>query len=197
MKKICTALFFLLVLNNAFGKGAFEAGDNIISGGINLGSTYSSTGYSNSAYGRGYNQSASIGFNAQFEHGIWEVGGPGVVSLGGYLGFMTFNYDYNDSYYGYYSYKRNYTIIGVRGTYHFDGLPLDNLDVYGGVMPTFNIVSYTYSGNRNSAFDDPYGSAPGLSAFVGAKYFFVPSVCVYLELGVGVSILSTGLGFKF
>ncbi|MFT4154225.1 hypothetical protein [Parafilimonas sp.] len=30
--------------------------------------------------------------SAQFERGVWPIGGPGVISLGGYAGFKTYKY---------------------------------------------------------------------------------------------------------
>src|ERR1700722_3162511 len=111
---------------------AFAAGTNVISGGIGLGSSLAN-GYT---YG---NQ--GIGLSANYERGIWEAG-PGVISLGAYLGYKTFSYNYAEGG-NIYSYKWNYTIIGGRGAYHFTGLNIDNLDLYGGLMLSYDNLSFS------------------------------------------------------
>lgn len=164
---------------------AFEAGTNVISAGFGLGSSLAN-GYT---YG-----SQGIGLSANYERGIWEAG-PGVISLGGYLGFKTFSY--NQIYAGtLYSYKWNYTIIGARGAYHFTGLNVENLDVYAGLLLSYDNLSFS------SNFDIPgyngsYNSGIALTPFAGARYYFANNLGVYGELGYGVSILSLGLSYKF
>src|SRR5690348_7499073 len=80
---------------------AFNRGDDILGVGLGIGSSLGS-GYT---YG-----SQSPGLSVQYEHGNWDVGGPGVISLGGYLGYKSFSYDYLS----YYSVKWTYFIIGLR-----------------------------------------------------------------------------------
>ena len=82
----------------------YEVGTNVISGGLGLGSSIAG-GFT---YG-----SQSPGISLQYERGVWEVG-PGVISLGGYLGFKSYKYNYNDGINAY-SEKWNYTIVGARG----------------------------------------------------------------------------------
>lgn len=126
------------------------------------------------------------------DHGIWEVGGPGVVSLGGYVG--TTGYKYSDSSY---NAKWNYIIVGVRGAYHYNGFQnLPDLDLYGGAMLGYNIVKYTSDQNEDF-FGKTYGSGIGLSGFLGTRYHFTEIFGVFAELGYGVSVLSAGLTFKF
>jgi len=168
---------------------AFEAGTNVISAGLGLGSSLAS-GYT---YG-----TQSPGFSLGFEHGIWEAG-PGVISLGAYLGLKTFKYGYSDA--GYvYSEKWNYTIFGVRGAYHFTGLNVDNLDLYAGLMIAYDNLSFTYSdnaGNSGGGNIGSYNSGLGVSVFAGARYYFAGNLGVFGELGYGVSILGIGLSYKF
>ena len=106
---------------------------------------------------------ADEGIHQKVEHGTWELG-DGVVSLGGYLGYKSISDNYNDGFYSY-SWKWSYTIIGVRGAYHF---PLDNdkLDIYLGAMLSYNILNFKYTNDSpsyNSAYDysGGYGSAAG------------------------------------
>ncbi|MFS4456363.1 hypothetical protein [Maribacter sp. 2304DJ31-5] len=152
----------------------FNIGTNVINGGIGLGGSYGS--YTTS--------SQSLGLSASFERGVWEVPGPGVVSLGGFLGYKTYNYDYfggND--------KWTYTVIGVRGVYHYNGFDIENLDLYGGAMISYRILSYNgTSGN--------FGSRPGATGFVGARWFFADNLAVFAEGGYGFAYLTLGISFR-
>src|SRR6185437_2070699 len=151
MKKI--AFFVVVLLSVASFRvhaQTYEAGTNVISAGLGLGSGLTSYGPS----------SLSPGFNLQYEKGIWEAG-PGVVSLGGYLGFKDYKYSDPNT-----TAKWNYTIIGARGAYHYTGLDVENLDVYGGVMISYNNLSYSFYSNGQSYAAGSYGSYLGLSAFV-------------------------------
>jgi hypothetical protein len=166
---------------------AFAVGTNVISAGIGLGSSIA-----NYSYG-----TQSPGFNVTYDRGFWEAG-PGVVSLGGYAGIK----DYKDGYVsnGYaYSEKWDYTVIGVRGAWHFTGLDVDNLDLYGGLMLAYYALSYSYSDNQGNAGGSlgNYGNTVGVSVFAGAKYYFAGNLGAFGELGFGANILSLGLSYKF
>ncbi len=176
MKKtiIYLALTFLTI---SFANAQeFEQGTNVINAGIGLGGYYG-----------GYNTSTtSPVFSASYERGIWDVPGPGVVSLGGYLGYKRFTYDNN---FNNVDYSWSYTVIGARGAYHYTGLNVDNLDVYGGAMLSMRI----YNGDD---FDD-LDSRPGATAFVGGRWYFTDSVAGFAEAGYGVAFLTLGASFRF
>jgi hypothetical protein len=190
MKK--SALFSLILLvtciiSTVKAKAqTYEVGNNIISAGLGLGS----------AIGNGYTYaSQSPGFSVQYERGIWEVG-PGVISLGGYLGFKSYSNSGSEGGYNY-DYKWNYTILGARGAYHFTGIPVENLDVYAGLMLSFNNLSYSGSTNIPGGLPGSYNSDIELSPFVGAKYYFAGNLGGFAELGYGVAFLNIGLSYKF
>jgi hypothetical protein len=166
---------------------AFAVGTNVISAGIGLGSSIASYTYG----------SQSPGFNVQFDHGFWEAG-PGVISLGGYVGIKDYKYGYVDNGYAYEE-KWNYTVVGVRGAWHFTGLDIDNLDLYGGLMLAYYALSYSYSDNQGNSGGSlgNYGNTVGLSVFAGAKYYFAGNLGVFGELGFGANVLSLGLSYKF
>lgn len=167
--------FSIILLGATLQAQEFEKGTNAINVGIGLGS----------AYGNSFTTSSqSIGFSASFERGIWEVPGPGVVSLGGFLGYKTFGYDFlgNED-------RWTYTVVGVRGAYHFNGLNVENLDVYGGAMVSYRIVSFR--GNSGS-----FGSSPGADAFVGGRWFFSDSFSAFAEAGYGFAYLTLGVSFR-
>ncbi len=161
----------------------YEVGTNVVSAGLGLGSSIAG-GFT---YG-----SQSPGISLQYERGIWEAG-PGVISLGGYLGFKHYSYNYNNGTNAY-SQKWDYTIVGVRGAYHFTGIEVENLDVYAGVMLGFDNLSYSSNG---TGFGGSYNSDLGLSVFGGARYFFAGNLGAFAEVGYGVSFLSIGLSYKF
>ncbi|WP_303316899.1 hypothetical protein Q4Q34_08840 [Flavivirga abyssicola] len=177
MKKsiICLSILSLFTIHLTSAQ-EFNTGTNVINAGIGIGSSLSV--YSGA--------SESIGYGIFYERGIWDVPGPGVVSLGGYLGYKSFKYNRS-------SYKLNYTIIGVRSAYHYNGFKIDNLDLYAGAMVSYNIVSDSYSGNSFNS----YNSAAGVSGFAGARWYFTKNIAVFIEAGYGVSFLNTGISFRF
>jgi hypothetical protein len=167
----------------------FDNGDNVISAGIGFGSSLGGRfGYS----------TQTPGISLQYEHGNWDVGGPGVISLGAYLGFKS--YSYKEAYpFVSYSYKWNYTIIGIRSAYHYNGFKAENLDVYGGLMLSYSILSFKYS-TSDPAYDylyhKKYDSTLDFSLYIGGRYYFTDNVAVFLELGYGISNVTLGASFK-
>ena len=163
-------------------------GTNLLSAGIGIGSSFGSYTHS----------SSSPGISIIYEKGIWNVDGPGVISLGGYLGFKSYRYVR----YGY-TEKWNYTVLGFRGAYHYNGLQnedsdfLKKLDLYGGLMLSFNYLRY--SNNFPSGYDNrnDYNSGLGATLFVGGRYFVTDKFAIYTELGYGVSYLNIGGTLKF
>jgi hypothetical protein len=190
MKKsafVSTALLLFCMLSIVTVKAqTYQAGNNVISAGLGLGSSI----------GNGYTYgSQSPGFSLQYERGIWEAG-PGVISLGGYLGFK--GYSASGSQGGYtYDDKWNYTIIGARGAYHFTGVPVENLDLYAGLMLSYDNLSFSTSTNIPGGLPGSYSSAFELTPFVGAKYYFAGNLGGFAELGYGVAFLNIGLSYKF
>ena len=162
----------------------FQKGTNILSAGIGLGSSILS--YS------GASQTPAL--SLQYERGVWDIGGPGVISLGGYAGYKGYSFSGTD-----FSEKWHYTVLGVRSAYHYNGLNVDKLDLYGGVMLSYNILSYSYADNTGYSVsgNGSYGSTAGISLYVGARYFFADNFAVLAELGYGVAYLNVGIAAKF
>jgi hypothetical protein len=193
MKKIILSVFVFVLVANAFNAAkaqSFQKGTNVLSLGVGLGSSLLS--YSGSS------QTPAI--SAQYERGIWDIGGPGVISLGGYVGDKSYKYSGKISGYSW-SEKWNYTIVGVRSAYHYTGLDNEKFDVYGGIMLSANIVSYKYK--NNSGYSNGYASAgnynsgAGFTGFVGGRYYFSDHIAAMAELGYSVSYLTLGASFKF
>lgn len=173
-KQFLLLTIFLGAIVTSASAQEFIKGTNVINAGIGLGG----------AYGSYATSSQSLGFSASFERGIWEVPGPGVVSLGGFLGYKTYDYDYFGG-----SDRWTYTVVGVRGAYHYNGLNIENLDVYGGAMVSYRILSY--SGTTGS-----YGSRPGATGFVGGRYFFSNNFAAFAEAGYGFAYLTVGISIR-
>lgn len=166
-----TLTFFSLTMGHA---QEFEAGSNVINAGIGLG------GY----YGDYSTSTESPVLSLSYERGIWEMPGPGILSLGGYYGRKSFKYE---SVYGDYSWS--YNVLGVRALYHYTGLDVEHLDVYGGAMVSV----------RFGSGDDYYDldSLPQGSAIVGGRWYFTESFAGFVELGYGVAYATLGASFRF
>ncbi|HET7117912.1 MAG TPA: hypothetical protein VFI29_15560 [Hanamia sp.] len=191
MKKLTTALVFAFIASATTSNAqSFEKGTNVVAVGVGLGSSI--LNYSGSS------QTPAISIS--FEHGTFEAGDNGVISLGGYIGTKSYKYSFKEDSYSYTD-KWNYTIVGVRGAYHYTALENEKIDVYGGAMLSYNILKYKYkdntgnSGNYSSA--GSYGSSFGFTAFIGGRYYFTDNIAAMAELGYGVSYLTLGLAFKF
>ena len=148
MKSKMLLLMSLTGLAMSVNAQRFVKGTNIVSAGIGLGSSILS--YS------GTSQTPAL--SLQYEKGIWDMGGPGVISLGGYVGYKGYKYTGKFDAYNY-SQKWHYTVIGVRSAYHYNGIRSENIDVYGGVMLSYNILSYSITDNS------PYGSYHGSGSY--------------------------------
>jgi hypothetical protein len=186
MKKV----FLLVLLPFSLFAQEFNEGTNVISAGIGFGGTFgNSYTYSNQ----------TPGISVQYEKGIWPVGGPGVISLGGYLGIKSFKDDYSIGQYSV-SQKWNYTIIGVRSAYHFNMVEVKKLDLYAGLMLSYNILSYKYTDNDASntlVINGKYNSTLGLTLYGGGRYYLAENIAVFAELGYGVSYFTLGAAFRF
>jgi hypothetical protein len=151
----------------------FESGNNILSAGIGLGGDFGS-----------YNTTKeSPGFSVQYERGIWKIGEEDVIGLGGYLGYKTYKYEVDTD-----QYKWTYTIIGIRGAYHVNSLEVEKLDAYGGLMLSYNMLSFDGEGD--------YGSGTGFTAFIGGRWYFTDNIAAMAELGYGISYLTVGISLN-
>jgi len=90
--------------------------------------------------------------------------------------------------------KYSYTVIGVRGNYHF--YTTDKLDTYGGLMLGYDVVTDKWHGTGSADYKGS-GSEAACSLFVGARYYFAPGIAVFAELGYSIAILNLGIAFKF
>lgn len=189
MKKI-NYLFIALILlaTTTAWSQTFEKGTKVASLGLGIGSSLGSFDYS----------SQIPGISIMYEQGIAEAGNVGIIGVGGYVGFKSFTYKTSAGSIDATS-KWNYTIIGVRGALHFTGINAENLDLYGGLMASYNLLNYSYEDNSgfNSGNTGNFGNSAGLTLFAGARYYFSDNLGGFAELGYGVSYLNLGLALKF
>ncbi|WP_332913745.1 hypothetical protein [Algoriphagus boritolerans] len=138
------------------------------------------------------------GISLMYEQGIAEAGNVGIIGLGGYVGYKSFSLETNSGTLESKS-KWNYTIIGVRGIMHFTGIDKENLDLYAGLMASYNLLNYSYEDNSgfNSGNTGNFGNAAGLTLFAGARYYFSDNLAAFAELGYGVAYLNLGISLKF
>lgn len=173
----------------------FDEGANVLGLGVGIGGNYG-IGFS----GSGVSQTPAIALH--FDHGMGDLG-PGTWGLGGFLGYKSYKYSYDNNYYlnNYRSsYKWTYTVVGVRGTWHYNEWHgLDKLDTYGGLMLAYRISSFKDETNYPSGavkFNAGTYSGVSFTGLLGARYYFTDKIGAYLEAGFGVSVLQLGLAVK-
>lgn len=160
--------------DKAFDKGALD-----INAGIGLLPTF---------YGS-YATSKGLPLNLAVDYGVHQN-----ISVGGYLGYASAKYQYSN----FWSWKYTYTIIGIRGAYHF-AIKDPKIDLYAGLMLGYNIARYKDTSTGNTfGTSNSYAAGGGVtySAFGGARYRFTPKFGAFAELGYGISLVQLGLNFK-
>jgi len=172
LKFLCVAAM-IFSATFASAQGRYTKGDVLLNAGIGL----------------GYYYAGGVPLLLSAEFAVNDV-----FSIGPYLGYTSYNYNYN---FGGYKWRYTFLDIGVRGSYHFSELfeiRNEQVDVYGGLFLGYTISSY--SGDTFSGYDDPYASTLRLGIHAGARYFFSEKVAGYGELGYGIAPLSLGVTFK-
>ncbi len=188
MEKYLFTLICLFVFGTTISFGqSFDKDTQVVAIGVGLGSSLGSFNYS----------SQIPAISLQYERGMWEAGDVGVISLGGYVGYKGFSQKTAVGSFEATS-KWNYTIVGVRSAFHYHGIDNDNIDLFGGVMFSYNILNYSYEDNSGSTpiSSGNFGSSAGLTIYVGGRYYFSENIGGFAELGYGVSYLNLGLVFK-
>lgn len=189
MKKqlLYLALFIWLIQFRAQAQ-SFERNSKVASLGIGIGSSLGSFDYSN--------QIPAI--SLMYEQGIAQAGNIGIISLGGYLGYKGFSFENSSGSISSNS-KWNYTIVGVRSALHFTQIPNEKLDLYAGLMASYNILNYSYKDNSGFNLDTSgnTGNSAGLTIFGGARYFLNEQFAGFAELGYGIAFLNLGVSVKF
>lgn len=161
----------------------FSVGDKDLNLGIGFGATW----YSGSFF-----KTTIPPVSASLDIGLKDDIGPGVLGIGGYVGFSSYKYEY--SYVYTWGYKYTTFILGARGTYHMQFI--DKLDTYGGLLLGFRIVSSKYYGDTGFSYSGAAGSGLAYSFFVGGRYYLADNIAIFGELGYGIAYLTLGATFK-
>jgi hypothetical protein len=216
MKRIITATLSLIVLlnvstsraqngknnasSNAGGAHCFDESSKILNLGVGFGGSY----YRYNR-GHGYSYRQTPAFSLTYEQALKEKVGPGFIGIGGYLGYQTARFRYDDYYYNgnkyYYQHRWNYFVIAARGAYHLDVLNTDKAELYFGAIAGLRIQTYKYETNSTDPYRNQYDLSqrniyPALSLFVGGRWYFKPNIGLFGEVGYGISYLTLGLSFK-
>lgn len=183
------ALASILFVKN-LNSQSFDKADDVIAFGLGIGGNYgvSSDGYTS--------QTPAIG--VMYEKGMRWSAGPGIIGLGGYLGFKSLRYKKTTPAYSY-DMKWSYTILGIRGAYHYEFL--ENFDTYAGLMLGYNIESFSDKTYSNDGIPYDYNgdtdSGLHLTLFIGGRYYFSDQWAAFAELGYGIATLQIGAAYKF
>ena len=165
-------------------EGPFGVGTRVVNLGVGFGSRYS--------YGLGFlggSSSVTPAFSLSYEQGIVAVG-PGYIGVGGIVGYQGASYDFGGGDKWHYA----DVLVAARGAFHYPVSP--QLDAYGGLNLGVRYLRSSYDDGLgiSSASGDAY-LASGI--FLGARYFFTPSIGAFAELGYDQSFLKLGLAAKF
>ena len=181
------------------GSGSFQKGSTAVNLGVGLihFGSYSGLLFS----GTGYSRTPLI--NLSVERGIIDNVGPGVIAIGGIVGYRRASFDYSNSLYNYgYKWSSSDLFIGVRGVYHYAFSSNPKVDTYGGLTVGVRLSSYgykyddSYPDNLRSSASTTYTNAfSGL--FVGARYNFSDNLGVFGEFGYDIALLKVGLSATF
>lgn len=168
--------------------GTFGKGTTIINLGLGLGFGY---GYPFSSL------KSTPAVSLSLDRGVVEGVGPGVIGIGGLLGYKGYHYAYPGT-----SYKASWNnlIVLVRGTYHYDLLHEPRLDTYAGVSLGARFEQYkdTYYDNVAGSSTNSYGGTHlEAGIFIGGRYFLTDHLGAFAELGYDMSYLKLGLSGRF
>jgi hypothetical protein len=213
MKKIFYTVAITCALfasNTAFSQGTKNAGqdaatnegDLILDIGIGFGGGYYSQSSFNN-YGYTSNSGGIPTLSVSLQKAFWED-----ITIGGEIAFNTYN-DESTNFNGsgtkasYNKYSQTNTFLLGKGEYHFNRLiGLDpKFDLYAGAIVGLRFSGakneYTdYNNNTNTSYKNNYVNLEA-GAFGGFRYYFVPGMAVYAEVGWAITPFRTGLAWKF
>lgn len=165
---------------------SFNKGTVAINVGLGLGIGY---GY---GFNLGGSSSSSPALSLSLEKGIVEGIGPGVISVGGLLGYKSQSYEWSN-------YKAKWTniYVGARGAYHYNFTANPKIDTYAGLSLAARIENYSNNFD-DDALKDSYGGADlEVGIYAGGRYLLTNKLGVFTEIGYDMSYLKLGVTAKF
>jgi hypothetical protein len=129
------------------------------------------------------------------EKGIVESVGPGIISVGGLVGYNGYSYEWNVSGDRYKASWKN-LIVTARGAYHYNFTNDPKIDTYAGVSLGARIEDYSdnYKGSIGGSYGGTYLTS---GVFLGGRYFFSDTIGAFAELGYDTSYWKLGFSAKF
>lgn len=116
------------------------------------------------------------------------------LGVGGYIGFAAGKKTYPSYEYTQFSQRINDVMIGARGAFHYQFVK--NLDTYAGLMLGGTIANTRNEGIWTNAGNPPHHGGFLFDVFVGARYYVIPRLAVYGEVGFGVAYFNLGVSFR-
>lgn len=114
-------------------------------------------------------------------------------SVGGSIGYASSSFGIGDEF----RWTANYLMVVGRGSYHLGQIvQVPRLDTYVGGSVGYNMVSIGAKSGSESAILG-VGSYSVYGAHLGARFYFVPRLAGFAEVGFGTSNASAGLSLKF
>ncbi|QNH61826.1 hypothetical protein [Hymenobacter sediminicola] len=172
------------------GAVSFAKGTVVANLGVGIGHGY--------GYGFGYGGAlkATPALSLSVEKGIVDGIGPGVISVGGLIGYKGYNYDWSAAGDTYEASWKNF-IVTVRGAYHYNFTTNPKLDTYAGISLGARIENYSNNYNDTDLGGSYGGTYLTSGIFLGGRYFFTDNIGAFAELGYDMSYLKLGLSAKF
>lgn len=170
---------------------SFSKGTIGVNLGLGLGNGY---GY---GYALGGSTQSSPAISLSVEKGLVEGIGPGVISVGGLIGYKSESYKWDDRLGKDYKATWSNIYIAARGAYHYNFTDSPKVDTYAGVSLAARIMKYsdnyidTSIGNYNNT------TSLDVGVFLGGRYLLTDKLGAFAELGYDMSYLKLGLTTKF
>ncbi len=191
LKSIYSALIAIMLLCGSYSAKAqaFSIDSKHLNLGLGLG------GYYNYGYLSGSDVTRIPTIFISYDQGFIEDVGPGIIGIGGFLGYSSATARY--AYTGY-EWQYNWTnfVLGARGTYHL-ALDNDKVDLYAGLGLGVWVQKYEYTDTDpffNGTLDSKDTFTNLYYAFsVGGKYMFSENLGVFAELGYDIAYLKFGV----
>ncbi|WP_205590821.1 hypothetical protein [Hymenobacter oligotrophus] len=149
-------------------------------------------------FGLGYGYSLFSGIRStpalslSVERGIIDNLGPGVIGVGGMIGYKAYSWksgDYKGSW-------KNF-LVSARGAYHYNVFDIPKLDTYAGISLGVRVESYS-DNYLDREYTREYGGSYVTSGFfLGGRYMFTDNLGAFGEAGYDMSYLKLGLTARF
>lgn len=124
------------------------------------------------------------GLNVSYDYGIVDKWGPGIFTVGGFVGFSNWGESVYTS-----DYRATEFVFAPRATYRY---AINNsFEVYATAM----LGAYYIKDSYETYDNDHTGVYFGTTA--GCRYSFTKNLSVFAEIGYNVTYLNGGLSFAF